>query len=138
MIWFVVFHPKERHQWWGRRFGHVSLAGFKDDTWVHVDVGIKNTEIAPVYRYDDVRSYLACLTSTATVLKFGPAQNPGGSFFFPMTCVSFVKHVLGVRSRALRPDGLFEILIREYKAELMNEDAQTAQGERNPGAKATA
>lgn len=125
MIWFVVFHPKMRWQWWGTRFGHVSLAGYTGGTWIHIDVARKQTEVTAIYKHDEVEDFLAFLASERVVLKFGPARAHGKHFFRPMTCVNFVKHTLGVSCGALRPDSLFHTLIREYDAEQMNEGSKS-------------
>tara|TARA_R110000851_G_scaffold22626_8_gene67008 strand:- start:3166 stop:3582 length:417 start_codon:yes stop_codon:yes gene_type:complete len=121
MIWFVVFHPKEKQHWWAKRYGHVSLAGFSKETWTHLDLGRMGVDTRVFYAHDEVHDYLSYLTAHHVVLRFGPSLGPGKQFLTPMSCVSFVKHVLGVRSRALLPDQLFDILIRENKAVMMNE-----------------
>lgn len=121
MIWFVVFHPKEKKHWWARQFSHVSLAGFSNETWTHLDLGRTGVDVRTFYAHDDVKDYLSYLTAHHAVLRVGPSLGPGHSFFQPMTCVGFVKHTLGVRCRALFPDQLFEILIREHNAVMMNE-----------------
>jgi len=127
MIWFVVFHPKERRHWWAKKFSHVSLSGFSNETWTNVDLGRTGVDIRVFYARDEVHDYLTYLTGHHTVLRFGKAIEPGRCFLSPMTCVGFVKHTLGVRSRALLPDQLFESLIRVNNAVMMNE------GEGSPG-----
>lgn len=130
MIWFVCFHPKRPEHWWARTYGHVSLAGYHDETWVHVDLGRSTTTIEPMFRKETVEEYLSYLTAHSTVLKFGEARRKS-SFLRPMTCVSFAKHLLGVRSRALVPDRLFHDLRKKYDAEIMNEGPVRTG---NPGA----
>ena len=119
MIWFLAFSPKKKGHWWGRRFGHVSLIGFENETWVNLDLQKSKVDVRAFYTFEDTNDYLSYLLAHFTVLKFGPALPKSHSFFAPMTCVSFAKHVLGVRSSALLPDGLFRILIRKYNAEIM-------------------
>lgn len=125
MIWHVIFHPKEKRHWWARRFSHVSLAGYHNETWVQLDLGRPGVDIRTFYAHDEVHGYLSYLTGHHTVLRFGEAVGPGRRFGRPMTCVGFVKHVLGVRSRALLPDGLFTTLIRDNNAVIVNETQAT-------------
>lgn len=121
MIWHVIFHPKEKRHWWAHRFSHVSLAGYHNETWTQLDLGRGGVDVRCFYAHDEVHGYLAYLTGHHTVVRFGEALGPGKFFWRPMTCVSFVKHTLGVRSRALRPDGLFTSLIRDNNAVIVNE-----------------
>lgn len=110
MNWHVVFHPREKKHWWAKRFSHVSLAGFENNTWVHLDLGRATVDVQAFYAQQEVEDYLSYLTAYHTVVQFGQAKGDGFGFWRPMTCVSFVKHTLGIKSCALRPDGLFEIL----------------------------
>lgn len=130
MNWFVVFHPKEKKHWWAGRFSHVSLAGFSNETWTHLDLKRGGVDVRVFYAYDDVQDYLSFLSAYHVVLKFGLPIATGKEWLRPMTCVGFVKHVLGVRSRALLPDQLFEILIRDNKAELINDPEGTRRDSR--------
>jgi len=134
MIWHVIFHPGKA--WYAGRFSHVSLAGFCNDTWLHLDLTNEGVIASPIYAYDEVEDYLTLLLATYAVVKFGPSAGKSRSFFAPMTCVSFVKHVLGVRSGALRPDGLFRDLIDKFDARLLNEVPKATSG--NAGTEATA
>lgn len=126
LIWHVVFHPGRSI--WGRRFRHVSLAGYHDDTWIHLDLHRRGTSIATIYRHDDVRDYLSYLLAHYTLVKFGPSRGQSNAFMRPMSCVAFTKHVLGVRSGALRPDGLFRSLVTNFDAEVLDGKAKAAQG----------
>lgn len=127
MIWYVIFHPKEKRHWWARRFCHVSLAGFSNETWTQVDLGRAGVDVRVFYAHDEVRDYLSYLTAHHTVVRFGQSLGPGSCFWSPMTCVGFVKHTLGIRARALRPDGLFTILSRDNNS-VINNDAQGPTG----------
>lgn len=126
MIWHVIFHPGKA--WYAKRFSHVSLAGFCNDTWLHLDLTDEGVIASPIYAYDEVEDYLTLLLAHYAVVRFGPSLGQGRHFFAPMTCVSFVKHVLGIRSGALRPDGLFSDLIEKFDVRLLNEVAKTASG----------
>lgn len=136
IIWHVIFHPEPK--WWARHHSHVSLAGFSNDTWLHLDLHSSGTSIASIYHYDEVQDFLSFLLTYYTVVRFGPTIAEKRHFLRPMSCVSFVKHTLGVRSSALLPDGLLRDLVRNYGAEVLNEaedpkgndgaNAATAQG----------
>lgn len=132
LIWHVIFHPEPK--WWARKHSHVSLAGFANDTWLHLDLGREGVGVSAIYAHDEVHDFLSLLLAHYTVLRFGPAVRQRPHFWRPMTCVSFAKHVLGVRSSALLPDGLLRDLRRDYGAEVLHE-AENAKG--NKGASAT-
>lgn len=117
-IWHVVFHRGE--SLWSREFRHVSLAGFTNESWINLDLHRRQVSTAVIYAHDDVQDYLSYLLAHYTIVRFGPAQPRSYGFLRPLTCVSFVKHVLGVRSSALRPDGLFRSLVQDYEAEVLN------------------
>lgn len=125
MIWFAVFHPTAGG--WAKvlrqRFCHVSLAGYANDTWVHLDVGRDGVEVNTIYAHDEVNGYLSFLLEYMVLVKVGHVDRPGKQFFRPMTCVSFVKHALGLRSGALLPDGLFRSLSLEH--EVLDASTQT-------------
>lgn len=129
VIWHVVFHPGRCL--WGRQWRHVSLAGFTNQTWLHLDLGRGGVSAAAFFAHDEVQDYLSYLLAYYGVLKFGPSRGGMGAYGRPMTCVSFVKHVLGVRSGALLPDGLWRDLVRNHHAEIVNAPEGT---ERDGGA----
>lgn len=131
LIWHVIFHPERR--WWSGPHSHVSLAGFSNDTWLHLDLQRAGVSVASIYHYDEVQDFLSFLLTHYTVLRFGPAIAQRNHFLRPMSCVAFTKHVLGVRSSALLPDGLLRDLVRDYGAQVLNE-TQDAKGD--DGAKA--
>lgn len=124
VIWHVVFQPREKRDWWAGQYRHVSLAGYCNDTWFHIDVQRTGFGATAIYHYEDVQDFLSYLLTYYTVVRFGPARGGSRQFLMPMTCVSFVKHVLGVRSGALRPDGLLRTLVRDYGAEIVGEPQQ--------------
>jgi len=133
MIWHICFHPRLERHWWGRKYGHVSIAGYHDDTWVHIDVRRETTDVLSIYRYEDTHNYLDYLVKNTTVVRFGPAKAGvnARAFLRPMSCVIFVKHTLGIRSRALLPDGLLRDLLRDYDVEIIN-DTQTGGTDTGP------
>ena len=131
VIWYALFHPEK--SWWDRKYSHVSLAGYAPDTWIHLDLHRTGVTVAAIYEFDEKQEFLDYITSHYHVVKMGATETPGYSFGFPITCVSVVKHVLGVRSSALRPSGLFKSLVRNHGGEWINapEGNQTASASRN-------
>jgi len=136
LIWHVVFHPGRAL--WDQNWRHVSLAGYSVDslTWLHVDVQRAGVNVAMIYRHDEVEDYLTYLLSNFRVVRFGPSQVGSRSFFTPMTCVSFAKHVLGVRSSALRPTPFMRDLLDKYDAKVINGTVKSVNG--NGSAETTA
>ncbi|MGC0225155.1 hypothetical protein [Pseudooceanicola nitratireducens] len=131
VIWYVCFHPGRRL--WSREYCHVSLAGYFDLTWVHLDMQRDGLSVATLYRHDDVENYLSFLLTHYAVVKMDAGGNR--SFFGrPMTCVSFVKHALGIRSGALRPDALFRDLLRNHGGEWINADGKSRRDRRTESA----
>lgn len=127
VIWHVVFHPERK--WWDRRFSHVSLAGLAEgNTWIHLDLHSRGLSLGSIFRHDEVQDYLSYLLAYHVVYRFGVVEVQRPVFGRPMTCVSFVKHALGIKSRALRPSGLLKSLIRENSGVLLNETAKASSG----------
>lgn len=130
VIWHVAFSPPKKGQWWGRRFGHVSVFGWTNENWIHLDLNNHEFDLRSFYAHDECEDYLSFMLTHYTVLKLGVTQSRSFNFFQPMTCVSFVKHVLGVNSCALLPDTLFRILIKKHGAEIVNEGPKHQRNER--------
>lgn len=132
IIWYVCFH--EGRSLWGRRFRHVSLAGYAEDTWLHFDLHRTGVSVAAIYRYEEASLFREYLLANFAVVKVGFTETPGFNFARPMTCVGFVKHVIGLRSSALRPDSLFRCLLRNKHGVWVNDP----ESQREPGADQTA
>lgn len=128
VIWYVAFSPKKKTHWWSRKFGHVSVFGWTNETWIGLDLQRNEVDVRAFFTHDDTSDYISYMLTHFTVLKFGYALPVSKTFFQPMTCVSFVKHVLGVNSCALLPDSLFRILLRKYDAEIIDA-AQSPPGD---------
>lgn len=133
MIWFVIFHPKEKRHWWARRFAHVSLAGYENNTWTQLDLGRAGVDVRTFYAHDEVQDYLSYLTAHHTVLRYDGLPARGRGFGWPMTCVGFVKHVLGLSGRALLPDHLFAMLVKDSNSVMINDPQKTGRDRRTEG-----
>ncbi len=123
VIWHACFHPEKR--WWGGVYSHVSLAGKAEDTWIHLDFHNLGVSVTTIYRYDEVQDYLTFLLASYAVVRVGVAQPTGRQFLRPMTCVGFVKHLLGLQCGAVRPDSLFRHLLRDKGGVWLNEKLET-------------
>ncbi len=125
IVWHVCFH--RGRALWGRRWTHVSLAGCAEDTWVFLDWNRSGLSVGTVYRFDDVQDFWAFINDQMDVVRFGTARPGGYGYMRPLTCVGFVKHALGVRSGALRPEALFKTLVTKYHGVHINESPQAAE-----------
>lgn len=121
-IGFLAFWPKQPHQWWARRYSHVTMFFYGGDTWVHIDVERRGVQVEVIYTHDATQEFLSRVLTHALVVKL--PQRLCSHFLRPMTCVSFIKHAFGIRSRALFPDGLLASLRAMESVEILNEDPQ--------------
>lgn len=130
-IGFLAFWPKEPHQWWARRYSHVTMFFYGGDTWVHIDIERRGVQIEVHYAHEQVQDFLSRVLHYALVVKL--PQRVRSHFLEPMTCVSFIKHAFGIRSCALFPDGLLRTLRKNPDVEILNEEPE---GRGIPGAEA--
>lgn len=134
---YLIFWPKDPSlPWWRRfwkgRYGHISILFHDDETWVAVSVEHDGVRFKAMHRAEEVDEYLTLCCAYATVVRIFTEENPRPAFFRPMTCVSFVRHAFGIRSRALFPDGLLRDCLRTGIAEVVNDEDPEGQG--NTGA----
>lgn len=116
--WIICFR-RTSEVWWvnwlaGGRFKHVSAFGYVAavDHWVFLDWRFACIDIL-IARGEAAKQLMHHYTKNADLL--GMAANPDGAahgFRFGTYCVPAVKHLLGLRSRAVRPDGLYRDCIR--------------------------
>ena len=115
--WQVCFVRRAEMWWVDRfvpgRFKHVSVAGWISDTqtWVFFDINLWRTSVKVLpLEAGDVRYALA--QRHAKVLKVKARRDGRMLLRFGFWCVPGVKHLLGVRSGALLPAGLWRDLVR--------------------------
>lgn len=117
--WFVVFHTKANGRFINRlafgRFKHVSafayVPGFR--LWLHYDAQWTGMRLR-VIGHDTLKAQIGDLTRDCVLLKMKRRHVAMPvSTRFGFYCVTAVKHLIGVRCRCLRPDGLYRRLIAE-------------------------
>lgn len=134
--WHFVFHVKH-HTWWGERFipgrfSHVSAFAYMHlaKVWILVEQSPRtNTRVLvwPEYRADEMPPFLINWTMDSSILAADVRRR---SDFRPKTgfsCVGSVKDLIGSRSRALSPEGLFHDLVREGAKIVYDLDRQQQQ-----------
>ncbi|MDB5937588.1 MAG: hypothetical protein JWQ01_4932 [Massilia sp.] len=110
--WNVVFHPTAATPWMNRvpigRFKHVSafayLAGIKG--WLVYDVQLDGTRLVVLPDIPESMDVIGRLTDGCDIISMrrGDAGSTGWRLGF--WCVPAIKHLIGLRSGALRPDAL--------------------------------
>ena len=127
--WWLVFHEKSSLPWlwWLGRFKHVSaftyVGGFR--MWEVYDVQNHRTRILR-FAYDEwVRRGYPEWTRDAVVVKFHvkPAERTRIASRFFFFCGPAIKHLVGLRCLALRPDAIYRQVIRAGGQPIVNQDA---------------
>lgn len=141
--WFVLFHTKAFNRWFSLialgRFKHVSAIGYYPGfkAWIVYDVQFSRTQLVLIARDAAARATLARYTAGCTMVKI--ARRDGWSPLwsrFGFFCVPAIKHLLGVRSCALRPDALYAHLIRNGGIAIDGRDGRPDHANADPGADA--
>jgi len=118
-LWWVCFSTHAM-TWWANlipgKYKHVRVAGYHPgaDAVVFYDVGLTRTVLS-VGIGDDGFNALGGWLVDHDVVTFRPIREPDQTrWFFRLGfwCVPAIKHLLGVRSGALRPDTLMRDLLR--------------------------
>ncbi|WP_338575723.1 hypothetical protein V8J38_11185 [Brevundimonas olei] len=113
--WYVAFFDGERPHWWWRLckpgFRHVAAFGYcaEQAVWLLYDVTLKRTFIHALTS-DQMDAWVDGLPENRTILHLqSGAAEPASRIGF--WCTIAVAHLLGVRSRALRPEALCRDLL---------------------------
>lgn len=116
--WFVVFHTKVSRRWveilaFGR-FKHVSAfaycPGFR--AWLHYDVQLSGTRIRLLTQATAGAMFARFLEAGEIVKIVRGTARPAWRSYLGFYCVTAVKHLLGLRCGALRPDALHRHILR--------------------------
>jgi hypothetical protein len=112
--WFVVFHRKSFNRWLGwlamGEFKHVSVFGYCPGlkVWLLYDVQWSGTRIMLVDQ-----ATLITWSNGCDILKIKRVgAHMGLSSRLGLTCVSTVKHLVGLRCVAATPDQLYRHILR--------------------------
>lgn len=115
--WLVFFWPSSKMPWLDRllpgRFKHVSAAGYVAETatWLFVNPQRGRTIVEAIPDGDEAFR-LNGWCDRAEVIVMPRGFDLGYRFRGPFSCVSVVAALLGLRSGALRPDGLYRDCLR--------------------------
>lgn len=116
--WFLCFLGTERHHWFDRftkkGFRHVCAFAYLPLTgcWVFYDVNIFRTVIS-VSGGEDADRRIGGLARLGKILRVKPGA--GGRWWSRLGfwCVPAMKHLIGSRSSALTPYGLYRDLLEQ-------------------------
>lgn len=113
--WYAAFFdPPERH-WWSRflrpGFRHVAAFGYCPEmaAWVVYDVTLRRTWLQ-LLTSDQMDAWVAALPTHRTIVRLR-ARNDSAPARLGFWCAPAVAHLLGVASRALRPEALHRDLV---------------------------
>lgn len=116
--WTVVFH-REAENWFFAaiacgRFKHVSAIAFIPELgiWTIYNVGFRRTRITHLADTDHAKTILGeIIRGNCTVtVEAGEGHLP--LMRFGLFCTTAIKHLIGIRSSALRPDKLYRDCLR--------------------------
>lgn len=141
-LWLVFFGDGHLAPWWAwllrPGFRHISAASWFADQerWVHINPCRTGTVIE-VLRADEFGPrFQQLMTDSAAVLRV-PARAERHATPRSFHCTGAMKALLGIRSRALSPHGLYRDLLRNGAEIVQNGQHAEAAG-RGPGSEAPA
>lgn len=117
--WNVCFHRTAASRLWGwlacGKYKHVSAFAFIPGSrhWLLYDVHFEGTRLAILPDTPAAFQVIEAIISDCDVIRI--TRQTGRAHFVRLGfwCVPAVKHLLGLRSSALRPDALFRHLLRD-------------------------
>jgi hypothetical protein len=129
--WHLVFQPVAE-LWWVNwlvpgRFKHVRAFGVIPDTdvWIFFDVGFRKAELfVATGRAASVT--IGNWIEGATVISIAHAAVAAASVGMPFFCTTAVRHLIGLRSCALRPDALLRHCLAQGARILHGQAGRTA------------
>ena len=117
--WYVAFYNDERRYWWSWmcRDGFRHVSAFAHDAeagvWLVYDVTTERTHIRALSS-PQMDAWVDALPANRRIVRFAPdvpARPPAVRVGF--WCAPAVAHVVGVTSRALRPEALYRDLLAQ-------------------------
>ena len=117
--WFVAFYDGDRQYWWSglcrEGFRHVVAFGYCADqaVWLLYDVTTARTLIRALAP-SEMDAWVEALPGHRRIVAFEPdgePDDPGVRLGF--WCTPAVAHLVGARSRALRPEAFYRDLLAQ-------------------------
>lgn len=117
--WYVAFFNDERRHWWSPLcrdgFRHVAAFGVDAEAgvWLLYDVTLNRT-ILRALSAERLHAWVDALPANARILHFETPRDPVGTDLrVGFWCAPAIAHLVGVRSRALRPEALYRDLLAQ-------------------------
>lgn len=141
--WTVVFHRTASNWFFSAiamgEFKHVSAFSWVPSlmVWVIYDVSFERTKIEILPDTEESKARLAQIIRGNCIVTMNVRHDavPLGRFGF--FCTSAIKHLLGLRGGALRPDSLFRLCVANG-GEVCDDEKRTGATTRSDPAAATA
>lgn len=141
--WVLAFHRTTTYRWlrWIAigPYKHVSAFAWVRPygMWVYYDVRLIGTQLILLPDSQQATAWLTSQTADADLVNFRRLNCGGKNYHLaPFSCVSAVKHLIGLRSGALLPTTLFDHCLR-HGGELIH-GQRPAEPDDQPGAIASA
>ena len=117
--WYVAFFNDERRYWWSclcpDGFGHVAAFGYCVEQAVYLlyDVTMTRT-LLQALTPSQMDEWVARLPANRRIVAYQPTREPEEpALRLGFWCTPAIAHLVGVRSRALRPQALYRDLIAQ-------------------------
>ncbi|WP_292229332.1 hypothetical protein [Brevundimonas sp.] len=116
--WYVAFYDGEQPHWWWRLcrpgFRHVVAFAYdaEQSVWLLYDVTLKQTHLRALSSAQ-MDAWVDALPASRTLLAFKVRDASRPAFRFGFWCTPAVAHLVGVRTRALRPQALCRDLLAQ-------------------------
>lgn len=116
-LWLLFFGEPAKLGWWTRLmrpgFRHVSAAAWfvSEERWVHYNPTSRGTVIEIWTEAEFYRRLGQLMRDSHVILKIGSKHDTPSIVPFGLWCTGSIKEILGIRSRALWPRGLFRDLL---------------------------
>lgn len=111
--WSIIFHREAENRFFGAiamgHFKHVSAFAFVPGpgVWLYYDVGFRRTKIVVLPDNLQSKLTLAAIVEGNAVVTMPRRDDNLPLMRFGLFCTTAVKHLVGVRCGAIRPDALY-------------------------------
>lgn len=116
--WTIVFHRRAENWFFSLiamgRFKHVSAFAWLPDVrvWLIYDLGFRRTRVMVLPDTEASKTYLRQVIAGNAIVTMPVHADALPLMRLGLFCTSAVKHLIGLRSGALRPDALFASCLR--------------------------